>query len=227
MMEEELDLREVFLILRKRIKIILLITVLAMLVSGLISYYVLSPVYKASTSLIISRTQNITINNQIQLQDIQTSRMLAATYSEIVKSRRVLQPVVTKLNLPMSVEDLKGKIDVTSKDNTEIIEISVRDNNPERAAEIANAIASSFMDNIVKIMKIDNVQVIDRAVPPTSKVSPKTSLNVVIAGVLGLMISIFLVFLLEYMDRTVKTPDDIKKYLNLPVLGIIPEVKNK
>ncbi|HHW57022.1 MAG TPA: capsular biosynthesis protein [Clostridia bacterium] len=226
-MEEEVDLREIFLIITKRMKIIVIITLLAMILSGVLSYFVIPPVYKASTSLIISRSQNLAINSQIQVQDIQISRMLAATYSEIVKSRRVLQPVIDKLNLPVTVEQLKNNVDVASKDNTEIIEISIKDSDPNKAAEIANAIANSFMDNVVKIMKVDNVQVIDKAIPPTSKISPKTSLNIVIAAILGLMVSIFVVFLMEYMDRTIKSPEDVKKYLDLPVLGVIPEIKIK
>jgi len=225
--EEEIDLREIFLIIRKRTKMIVIITLLATIISGIFSYFIATPVYKASTSLIVSRTQSSALNNsQIQVQDIQTSRMLAATYSEFVKSRRVLQPVIERLRLPLTVDQLKNSVDVAAKGNTEIIEISVKNSDPRKAAEIANAIADSFVENIVKIMNIDNVQVIDKAIPPTSKISPKTSLNIAVAAILGFMISVFIVFLLEYMDRTIKSPEDIKKYLDLPVLGVIPEIKN-
>ncbi|MDI3528475.1 MAG: protein tyrosine kinase modulator [Thermoanaerobacter sp.] len=206
---------------------IVIITLLATIISGIFSYFIATPVYKASTSLIVSRTQSSALNNsQIQVQDIQTSRMLAATYSEFVKSRRVLQPVIERLRLPLTVDQLKNSVDVAAKGNTEIIEISVKNSDPRKAAEIANAIADSFVENIVKIMNIDNVQVIDKAIPPTSKISPKTSLNIAVAAILGFMISVFIVFLLEYMDRTIKSPEDIKKYLDLPVLGVIPEIKN-
>jgi len=227
MAEEEIDLREIFLIIRKRTKMIVIITLLATIISGIFSYFIATPVYKASTSLIVSRTQSSALNNsQIQVQDIQTSRMLAATYSEFVKSRRVLQPVIERLRLPLTVDQLKNSVDVAAKGNTEIIEISVKNSDPRKAAEIANAIADSFVEYIVKIMNIDNVQVIDKAIPPTSKISPKTSLNIAVAAILGFMISVFIVFLLEYMDRTIKSPEDIKKYLDLPVLGVIPEIKN-
>nr|WP_286882366.1 Wzz/FepE/Etk N-terminal domain-containing protein [Thermoanaerobacter sp.] len=220
-------MREIFLIIRKRTKMIVIITLLATIISGIFSYFIATPVYKASTSLIVSRTQSSALNNsQIQVQDIQTSRMLAATYSEFVKSRRVLQPVIERLRLPLTVDQLKNSVDVAAKGNTEIIEISVKNSDPRKAAEIANAIADSFVENIVKIMNIDNVQVIDKAIPPTSKISPKTSLNIAVAAILGFMISVFIVFLLEYMDRTIKSPEDIKKYLDLPVLGVIPEIKN-
>jgi len=176
MAEEEIDLREIFLIIRKRTKMIVIITLLATIISGIFSYFIATPVYKASTSLIVSRTQSSALNNsQIQVQDIQTSRMLAATYSEFVKSRRVLQPVIERLRLPLTVDQLKNSVDVAAKGNTEIIEISVKNSDPRKAAEIANAIADSFVENIVKIMNIDNVQVIDKAIPPTSKISPKTS----------------------------------------------------
>lgn len=227
MEEQEIDLREILSIIRKKAWIIILITAISIITSGILSYFIISPTYQASTSLIVSKTQTASINNgQIQFQDVQTNRMLAATYSEIATSRVVLQEAIDKLKLPETVEQLRNKVNVSAEGDTEVINISVKDNDPERAALIANEIAGSFVDNIVRIMKVDNVHVIDKAVPPTDKISPKPLLNIVIAAILGIMVSIFIVFLIEYFDRTVKTVDDVKKYLDLPVLGVIPEIKD-
>jgi len=227
-MEEELDLKELFYIIRKRRKIIVMITIVSILLSGIYSYFIAKPVYKTSTSLIVNKMQNTSLSNmQIQVQDIQTSRMLAATYSEIIKSRRILQPVIEKLNLNITAEQLKNYVYVSAKDGTEIIEITATSDNPKKAAEIANEIADSFINNISSIMNIENVTVIDKAIPPVSKISPKPIFNMIIAAILGIVIGIFVVFLVEYMDRSIKSRDDVKKYLGLPVLGTIPETGKK
>ncbi|MGF7396771.1 YveK family protein [Thermoanaerobacterium thermosaccharolyticum] len=227
MNEEEIDLREILAILGKRWWLILIITVAAVVISGVLSFYVIKPTYQASTSLIVSKSQTAQYNNgQIQFQDVQTNRLLASTYAEIATSRSVLQEAINKLNLNMTTDQLKKNIDVAEEGDTEVINISVKDNNPKTAADIANAVANSFVDNIVKIMKVDNVSVIDEAIPPTTKISPKPTLNMSIAAILGIMVSIFIIFLLEYFDKTYKSVDDVKKYLDLPVLGVIPELKD-
>jgi capsular polysaccharide biosynthesis protein len=227
MEEKEIDLREILSIIRKNMWIIVAITVISVIISAILSYLVISPTYQASASLIVSKAQTASVNNgQIQFQDVQTNRLLAATYCEIATSRAVLKETIDKLNLHETAEQLKSKVNVSAEGDTEVININVKDTDPQRAALIANTIASSFIDNIVKIMKVDNVHIIDDAVPPTNKVSPKPLFNIVIAAILGIMISIFIIFLMNYFDRTVKNVEDVKKYLDLPVLGVIPEIKD-
>ncbi|RYD07019.1 hypothetical protein N752_00120 [Desulforamulus aquiferis] len=80
------------------------------------------------------------------------------------------------------------------------------------------------MGKVVEIMKVDNVNVIDLAVTPSNPVKPNKKLNILIAGVVGLMIALGLVFLLEFLDRTIKTSEDVKRHLGLPVLGAIPKI---
>lgn len=227
MEEQEIDLREILSIIRKKWWIVFVITIFAVIVSGILSFYVIKPTFQASTSLIVSKSQTAQYSNgQIQFQDVQTNRLLASTYAEIATSRSVLQEAIDDLKLNLTTDQLKSKINVAEKGDTEVINISVKDNNPKMAADIANAVANSFVDNIVKIMKVDNVSVIDKAIPPMNKVSPKPLLNIAIAVILGIMVSIFVIFLLEYFDRTYKNIDDVKKYLDLPVLGVIPELKD-
>nr|WP_276537088.1 GNVR domain-containing protein [Anaerosalibacter massiliensis] len=82
------------------------------------------------------------------------------------------------------------------------------------------------MEKVKEIMKVENIQVIDRAQEPEEPIKPRPKLNMAIAGVLGLMISIFLVFILEYLDNTIKTPDDVEYHLGLPIIGTIPKMDN-
>lgn len=99
----------------------------------------------------------------------------------------------------------------------------MKSTNPSEAQAIANGIADVFMSNVSRIMQINNVQIIDKAGLPEEPVSPRIKLNIAIAGVVGLMMSVFIVFLMEALDQTIKVPEDIEKSLGIPVIGMIPE----
>ena len=220
--EVELDLRELIYMIRRRLWFIVLTVILAVGSSGAISLFVLEPIYKASTTIMVGKPADYIEGNQLQIQDLNLNQRLARTYGEIVKSRRVSEDVISQLKLNLTPQQLKSKTSVDLVKDTEFITISVTDTNPERAAIIANKVAEVFRDRVTDIMKVDNVQVLDDAIVPTSHIKPRPSLNMAIAGALGMMVSIFIVFLLEYLDSTIKTPGDVEKYLGLNVIGTIP-----
>lgn len=220
-MEETMDLREILQIIYKRLWFIILVTLVCIISSGIISFFVLDSIYEASTTLMVSKTRDDQSSN-LQYNDILMNQKLVKTYSEIVKSNRVLEKVIEQLDLDMTTGDLKNKIQVSSVSDTEIIRIAVQDKDPNFATELANSIAVVFMGEIGSIMKMDNVQFIDPAKVPIDPVKPRPLLNIAIAAVLGVMISVFIVFFVEYFDNTVKTVDDVENKLGLPVLGSIP-----
>lgn len=225
---EEISLKEYFLILRKRMWLIILLTVLSVAASGLVSYFVLEPEYQTFTTLIVGKPKDYqNVDNKLEYNDLLLNQKLVSTYGELVKTRIVADEVIKNLKLDMSYKEFREKVNVNLVKDTEIIKLEVMDTNPVLAAEIANETAQVFMENVKDIMMVENVQVIDEAQVPDIPIKPRPSLNMVIAGVLGLMVSIFLVFLLEYLDSTIKTPDDIERYLNLPVIGTIPMVEEK
>lgn len=170
----------------------------------------------------VSKTQDDS-TNVLQYNDVLLSQKLVKTYSEIAKSNRVLDKVIQKLGLDVTAEDIRKKITVNSVQDTEIIRISVEDLVPQYATDLANAIAVVFMGEVADIMKIDNVQLIDPAKVPDKPVKPRSILNMAIAGVLGLMVSLGIIFLVEYLDNTVKSSEDIERRIGLPVLGSIPD----
>jgi len=220
--EIELDLREYMYIIKKRIWFIILVTILAVVSSGVISFFVLQPVYQASTTVMVGKPANYADGSQLQIQDLNLNQRLAKTYGEIVKSRGVSESVISQLNLNITPDQLKGKTAVKLVSDTEFITISVTDTDPQKAANIANKLASVFKTRVMNMMRVDNVQVLDDAVVPTSPIKPNKMMNMAIAGVLGMMISLFVVFLLEYMDNTIKSPEDIQKHLGLSVIGTVP-----
>lgn len=223
-MEETIDLREYFAIIKKRLPIIAIITSVAIAVSAIVSFFVLSPVYEAKTTLIVS-TDNKNSDQQTLVtgDQLNVTQKLAITYGEIIKSRTVLEPVIDNLNLDFKYEELSEKVTVSPVKDTQIISVSVQDTNPKKAQDIANSIPKVFTEEVKRITKANSVEVIDMAVTPESPIKPNQIMNVAIAAVLGMMIGLFVVFIIEYMDKKIKTPQDIEKHLGLPILGVVPD----
>lgn len=220
--EYEIDLKEILHMLHKRRGVIASITVSALIISAIVSFFVLTPIYDASTTMIVSYKQNQ--ESVMTYNDLQTSQKLVATYTEIVKSERVSDTVINKLNLELSPNELINKISVSQVGETEILKLTVKDEDPELATLIANTIAQVFQEEIHQMMEVDNVSTIDMATVPDNPTSPNKIMNVAIAGVLGLMVSVGLVFVLEFLDRTYKTSTDVERHLGLPLIGAIPDM---
>lgn len=220
-MEETIDLREYFGIIKKRFWIIALLAIVSALVSAVISFFMLNPVYQAKSTLIVN-TDKQEETQTITGDQINVTQKLAVTYGEIIKSRVVLDEVIKNLNLKTTYEALAGQITVSPVKDTQIISISVQDTNPKKARDIANQIPSVFTKEAKRITKANDVQVIDKAILPKNPIKPNKVMNVLIAFVLGAMIGLFIVFLLEYLDNKIKTTQDIEKHLGLSVIGVIP-----
>ena len=220
-MEETIDLREYFAIIKKRFWIIALLAIISALISGVISFFMLNPVYEAKSTLIVNADKQA--ETQIVTGDqITVTQKLAVTYGEIIKSRIVLDDVIKNLKLENTYESLSGQITVSPVKDTQIISISVQDTNRERARDIANEIPKVFTKEAKRITKANDIQVIDKAILPKDAVKPNKMMNIAIAAVLGMMIGLFIVFLIEYLDNKIKTPQDIEKHLGLSVIGVIP-----
>lgn len=221
--EYEIDLREIFGMLRKRWLMIASITLSAAILAGVLSFFVLKPQYEASTTMMVNYKQDQDM--LMNFNELQMSQKLATTYSQIIKSERIADAVIEKLELDLSAEELNKKISVSQVESTEILKITVKGSDAELAALIANTEADIFKQQINEMMKVDNVSTIDVAKVPENPVAPNKVMNIAIATVLGMMVSVGLVFVLEFLDRTYKTPTDIERHLGLPILGAIPDVK--
>lgn len=219
---EEIDLKKLLLILRKKLWVIALVTILCTGISGLVSYYILEPEYQTFTTLMIGRPQEY--KQRIEYNDILLNQKLVSTYGEIAKSKAVANEFMYNLGLNFTYKELDKKINVTLVKDTEIIKISVKDKDGMAAAQIANEIANVFIKHVARIMNIENIQVIDKAEVPLKPSKPKPIINMMIASVIGIMLSIFSALIHEYFDNTVKTSTDIEKILGLPVIGIVPKM---
>jgi capsular polysaccharide biosynthesis protein len=220
-----MELQEYLNILKKRWSLLVVITLVTTLVSGIVSYFVIKPTYKSDISVIIGRQDNTaTTTPNMSYNDVMMYQKLVKTYSELTKSRTVAENAIQKLSLGMKAEQIQGMVSVAPKGDTEFLTITVRSKDAKLAMDIANQLAQSLKEVSLQIKKVDNVQILDPAQLPTSPDNPKPMLNMAIAFFLGLMVSVGLIFLLEYLDNTVKSPDDIEKILDIPVIGTIPFV---
>ncbi|MFD2044548.1 YveK family protein [Ornithinibacillus salinisoli] len=224
-MEETISLKEIFDVLKKRIGLIIGLIVVAALISSVISYFVLTPTYQSSSQFIVNQQQQDP-NAQYSVNDVRYNVELINTYNEIIRSPRILDLVIEELNLSLSSSHLQEKVQVSSPDSSQVVTVKATDIDPELATDIANMTVQVFQEELPSLMNVDNVQVLSPAVTAAdpSPVSPNKTLNIAIAIVLGGMVGVGLAFLLEYLDNTVKTEDDIEKHLDVPVLGIISHV---
>ncbi|MDA1679373.1 MULTISPECIES: YveK family protein [unclassified Bacillus cereus group] len=220
-MEETISLKELFHILKKRLAMILVIAFGAAIVSAIISFFFMTPIYQSSTQILVNQKKQD--GAMIQAGEVQTNIQLTNTYKVIIKSPVILDQVKEKLKLNLTVQDLTKKIDVTNEKESQVISLMVQDKDPKLARDIANTIAEVFKSEVAKIMSVDNVTVLSKAevMDNESPIKPKPMLNVAIIFVVSLMASIGLAFLLEYLDNTVKKEEDVESLLGLPVLGIV------
>ncbi|USK33688.1 capsular biosynthesis protein [Bacillus sp. F19] len=223
-MEETISLKELFHTLKKRLSLIIIIAAMATATSGIVSYFFLTPIYQSSTQILVNQAKSD--QQAVQYNEVQTNLQLINTYNVIIKSPAILDKVISELGLEMSASQLNSKITVGSEQDSQVVNITVQDEDPTQAADIANTIATVFQKDIVKIMNADNVSVLSKAELGTdpSPIKPKPVLNIAIALVVGLMAGVGLAFLLEYLDNTIKNEQDIEKYLELPVLGAVTRI---
>lgn len=226
-MGEEISIQEIFQILKKRSVLILSLTAIAMIIVGIISFFLITPTYEASSQILVNQSDKG--NNLYDSNEVATNVQLIKTYSVIIKSPTVLEKVKDELDLDLTIDELNEKISVSSEDDSQIMNITVDDESIELAVKIANKTAEVFQEEIVDIMNVDNVTIITKAKVKGNEtpIKPNRMMNIAIAAVVGLMAGVGLAFLLEFLDNTLKTEKDIETHLNLPIIGVISKLNNK
>jgi len=221
-MEETISLKEIFGVIKKRFMLIVAFVLGAALIAAVFSYFIITPQYESRSQFIVNQSQQDP-NMAYNINDIRTNVELINTYNAIMERPRILDEVIEELGLDYSAGTLSSKIKVSSEQNSQVVNVTVTDPNPALATQIANTTVKVFQDTIPDITNVDNVKILSAAEMAENPlaVSPKPLLNIAIALVLGGMIGVGLAFLLEYLDNTIRTEDDVEKELGLPVLGVI------
>lgn len=223
---EEINLKELFDYFKSRI-IVILIIVLAILIAGSVySLFLKKPLYR-STATVVLVSEDGSKGNSYSQSDVTLNKSLVGTYSEIVKSRRVVDKTIKNLSLDYSIDELSKMITVSSVEDTEIIKISVSNPDKTLSADIANEIVKVFSEEVKTIYKLQNVAAIDIAEESASPYNINYLKDFLIYILAGIVLSAAIIFIIYYFDTTVKTPEEIENKLGLPVFGIVPKVKRK
>lgn len=223
-MEEEINLVEILTILKKNLAKIFTITFVAILLAALATAYVITPQYQASTQLLVNQPSE---ENILTTGAIQTSTQLISTYREIVLSPPIIEETLEDLGrADFSVEEAQSMIEVTSTSDLQIFSIDVQTPDPEFSADLANGLADTFGENIEDIFEVDNVSIIARAETPAEPFSPSLLRNMAIAGLIGIALSILLIFIQEALDTTIKDEEFFSE-IGLLALGGVNQMSKQ
>lgn len=219
---DELEVKRLLKTVYNKKLYIVLILLLFILLGYIYSYYYVTPKYKSETSILLIKNTEDSSESEITQSDINLNQKLVATYGEIIKSNKVLRKVIKNLNLNLTESKLYNLISVTDVNNTEMLKITVVNEDAKLAKEITNEIAEVFSAEVIKLYKIDNVNVIDEAEEAIIPYNINHVKDILIFAVIGTLISIVFVFIMYYFDSTIKEEEDVEAYIGVNLLSTIP-----
>ena len=215
---EEINLIEVFEYFKNKLVWIIASILVVLVLGNIFTFATRVPMYRSNTTILL-----VGSNEQVNQNDVSLNNNLVATYSEIIKSRRVLSQVINNLDLDYTVSELSSNISVGTKTGTQIITVSVSDSNSKRAKDIANEVSKVFAADVKELYKLDNVTIIDSAIKAAAPYNLTYAKDNVIYFAIGLVLSCGVIFVMFYFDTTIKSADSIEEKLGLTVLGVVPE----
>lgn len=221
---EELDLKELFNIFWSRKVYIALITIIFILMGIVYTLTMVKPKYKASTRLILAKMETTSETNKdsITSTEITLNQKLLPTYSALIKEKSLLTQVIDNLGINVSEKALEKNVSINLVSDSELIEITIINENPEYASLIANELAKVFIDKVSEIYNINNVSVIRKAEPDDIPYNINHTKDVVIFAFIGIVVSAVYALVANMLDTTIKTSEDIDKHTKLTVLAEIP-----
>ena len=220
MEEQVISIYEIIDAVKKRWKIIALCTLIATLLSGIFSFFIIAPTYEASTKVFIGKEESSVEN--YNYNDITMYQKLLKTYSELIKTKDLINRSITNSEYELEVEDVLNNVSVTTVSDTQMIQIAYKSTSPNIAKNMLENITNEFITTAQELVPNGNVRVLETVELPEEPVAPNKKMNIAIAFILGMMVGLGIVFLLEYLDKTYKNKEQLEKDLDIPVLGIIP-----
>jgi len=224
------ELKEYMKILRKRIWIIITFVLVACVGAGVKSYFFTTPIYEANTKLIVNQAYNTDGVPSLDISSIQTNIKVISSYMEIIKSSAILDKVVTTYpDLGLDANQLLRNIKVSTANESQVMNLTALGVSYEKAAKTANAVAKIFQNQIPTIMKVDNVTILSEAKPTevSKPINLNPTMNIMVSFFVGLLLAVGFVILLEYLDDTIKTEDELEKELGIPALAVISKIRKE
>ena len=220
----EIDLLELCGVLWSKIWLIISAGLFAALVCFAVSKFLIAPTYESTTKIyILNKSESAAVT----YSDVQLGTQLTKDYAELINSRYVLEEVIQKLSLPVEYDELLKKVTVETPTDTRIVSITVRNTDPVTAMNTANCIREVASEHIQNVMDIEAVNVVETANMPMEKASPSSMKWTLIGGIAGCIIICVIVLLQFLMDDTIKSSEDVEKYLGLSTLALIPVTENE
>ena len=216
--EVEIDLKELFSVLWKKAWLILLVGIALAAGAGYYTKNYITPQYQSSST--VERCVNS--SSLVSLSDLQLGSQLTSDYIVLIESRPVVEEVISNLEMNISYEEMLAKISITNQTDTRIITITATDSDPAQAKVIVDEFANVARKRMAEIMGTDEPTIVEEGHINENPVSPSTIKNCILAGMIGIFLVCAVLIVLHLMNDTIKTPDDIQKYLAIPTLGIIP-----
>lgn len=220
---EELDLKEIFKVIWGGRKLIITLTIIAIIIAAIYSFVLQTPKYQSSTTLVLTKAETTTdAGTSVTTTDVTMNQKLISTYSEILKSKSVLSQVISNLEIANLTEgELRSNVTVTAIKDTEVIKITVSNENSEYAKRIANEIGKVFSAKISEMYKINNVYTLDVAEAPSSPYNINPPKYMTIAAIVAIFVSCAYLIIRSLFDTTVKSAEEIEKALKVPVIAQI------
>lgn len=220
--EQEIDLRELLLAIKKKMWWILAAGLLLGCIAGAYSQIFIAPTYTSTSSmLVLSKEESLT-----SMADLQLGTQLASDYQVFIKSTPVMEQVIENLDLNMSAGGLKNSISIANPSGTRILNISVTSTNPELAKKIVDELTSVSSEYIGDKMEVIPPKIVEEGQMPTYKDGPNVKRNALLGLLAGLAISAGIVCLFAMLNDSIKTEDDIARYLGISTLATIPDRKD-
>ena len=219
--EMEIDLLELLMVMKKHLSAILLAGIVGLVIMFAYTSFLVTPLYSASSMMYVM-PDNSNSMNSYTLSDMQVGQQLTSDYSSMIKSRSFMEDVIKKLNLTIDYQQLLGKVEVTNPTSSRILQVTVNDPNPQTAADIANEMASVAESKLKEITGMQAIKIYEEAAVPDRPSSPSLKKNCALGLLAGLVLAMALVTILYLLDDTIKTEDDIEKYLGMTTLAVLP-----
>lgn len=217
--EIEIDLLELLRVLWSKIGYVILAALALGLLMVLVSKVFMKPQYESTTKMYVLSKQD---SSTVTSGDLQASSLLTKDYAELIQSRQVAETVIAQLNLDLTYEEFLKKITVTTQNDTRILSITVKDEDPYVASQMADAIRVAASDHIQNVMNTEAVNVVDEANIPDEPVSPSIKKNGLIGAIAGAFIAIVIIIIVYLTNDTIQTSEDVERYLGVSTLGMIP-----
>ena len=221
--EIEIDLKELFLILKKKILIILLVAVIFAGIAGVVTEFIITPIYSSTSTLYVLPQ----ITSDTSLADIQVGNSLTQDYIVLVNTRTVISKVIDNLGLDYTYDEMLGKITVTNESDTRMLKLKVEDSDPQLAQKMVNELSTVTVQRIAEKMAMEEPSVIEEGYLSTKPDSPSLMSNIAFGTLFGLILSVGIVVVAFIMNDTVRSSEDIEHYFGIPVLASVPNKKRK